>query len=231
MSTPTPSIPGVDRDALADAILRGTLLGPAASSRAADNALAHIAARHECALPATWDDGGARPVEGKHGWVTPLLPGGSQRFPDGTPVEAWDPDDDEHRFLRHIAGCRYSIAIGPGSGRFPWPEGALIRHVLPPTACDREHADEWAEVRVDGMIGLPMNVRVRQEWEKGFFGGSRLFVHRDDLPDADLVERMAKAIWDAGESPVEWESQSEIFREDYRAQARAALAALREEEQ
>ena len=45
----TPSIPGVDRDALVDAIQRRTFLGSVTADRAADAALAHIAAHHECA--------------------------------------------------------------------------------------------------------------------------------------------------------------------------------------
>ena len=86
--------------------------------------------------------------------------------------------------------------------------------------------DEWVEVDEGTVGGLPNGTRIRQEWVRGLVDAHRVFVHRDDLPDPDkeMIERMAKAIWNAGESPVEWESQSEVFREDYRAQARAALA-------
>lgn len=49
MSTPTPSIPGVDRDALTHVIRQEVIPGPSAAYRAADAALAYIAAHHECA--------------------------------------------------------------------------------------------------------------------------------------------------------------------------------------
>ena len=149
MNTPTPSIPGVDREELADAIRRATITDNwLAAYHAADAAIAHIAAHHECsALPATWDDGGARPVEGEHGWMKPLLPNGSQRFPDGTPVEAWcEAYADRHRSLRYVAGDAYVALLGDVA--LSWRDSHLIRPALPPTApaCDREHADEWVEV-------------------------------------------------------------------------------------
>ena len=49
MSTTTPRIPGVDREDLIKAIPRNTVLSDRAARRAADAALAHIAAHHECA--------------------------------------------------------------------------------------------------------------------------------------------------------------------------------------
>ena len=52
----TPSIPGVDRDALADAILRGAWIGVWSANRAADAALAYIAAHHECACDREHDE-------------------------------------------------------------------------------------------------------------------------------------------------------------------------------
>ena len=45
----TPSIPGVNRDGLVNAIRRDPTLGPWPADRAADVALAYIAAHHECA--------------------------------------------------------------------------------------------------------------------------------------------------------------------------------------
>ena len=45
----TPSIPGVDRDALAEAIRRDLILSNGKAYHAADVVLAHIAAHHECA--------------------------------------------------------------------------------------------------------------------------------------------------------------------------------------
>ena len=45
----TPSIPGVERNSLADVIRRDQALDPWTSARTADAALAYIAAHHECA--------------------------------------------------------------------------------------------------------------------------------------------------------------------------------------
>ena len=58
MNTPTPSIPGVDRDALAAAIHRDTVASRWLAGPAADAALAHIAAHQEpraCACGAKYD--------------------------------------------------------------------------------------------------------------------------------------------------------------------------------
>ena len=52
----TPRIPGVDRDALADTIMRGTVRNGWTPARAADAALAHIAAHHKCACDREHDD-------------------------------------------------------------------------------------------------------------------------------------------------------------------------------
>ena len=51
MSTPAPAptIPGVDRDALIEAINRDTTVGSWLTGHTADVVLAHIAAHHECA--------------------------------------------------------------------------------------------------------------------------------------------------------------------------------------
>lgn len=187
MST-TPSIPGVDRAALVEVIDRDTGGGWLAR-RAAEAALAHIAAHHECStLPATWDDGGARPVEGEHGWVTPLLPDGEgvQRFPDGTPVEAWHPAyGDGLRTLYYVEGRKHTDVHKVGASGFPtsWQRGTLIRPVLPPTApaCDREHDDEWVEVESWG--DPPEGALVRREWKWDRGDAARFFIHRDDLPD------------------------------------------------
>ena len=143
MNTPTPSIPGVDRDALVEAINRDApFISTWTAGSAADVAIAHIAAHHECALPATWDDDGSRPVEGEHGWVTPLLPDGSQRFPDGTPVEMWSGRyADRARFLFYVARDKYAPMLGGTA--LSWHKDALIRPVLPPVACDRDHDDEF----------------------------------------------------------------------------------------
>ena len=140
----TPTVPGVDRDALADAIQRDTVAGFWLAGSVADAALAHIAEHHKC-------------------------------------------------------------------------------------ACDREHADEWVEVDDGRDLGLPMGARIRLEWTKGRSRAVRRFVHRDDLPepDADPVERMARAIFASEVPDIKWDAHTESFRASYRKAARAALAAYR----
>ena len=90
-------------------------------------------------------------------------------------------------------------------------------------------ADEWVEV--DEWPELPEGARVRHEWALARGAdSSRRFVHRDDLPDpdADAVERMAKAIFESHND--RWEGWSEDVQEHYRDSARAALAAYRKGE-
>ena len=95
----------------------------------------------------------------------------------------------------------------------------------------RDHADEWVEVDEGTWITQPDGTRMLQEWVNGA-PDNRFFVHRDDLPDpeADLVERMAKAIWSAGEFDGEWSDRSSAVQERYRKAARAALAVQHREE-
>lgn len=73
----------------------------------------------------------------------------------------------------------------------PWTVGEVAHAALAYIAahhectCDREHADEWVEVDSGGTVlrGLPEGARVRSEWAMGIEDSTRLFVHRDDLPD------------------------------------------------
>ena len=98
---------------------------------------------------------------------------------------------------------------------------------------DEQTTDEWVEVDEGERADLPDGVRLRDEWTKGRWEDTiRLFVHRDDLPDpdADPVERMAKAIFASNYPNLRWESTGEDTQEHYRKAARAALAAYREEE-
>lgn len=102
-------------------------------------------------------------------------------------------------------------------------------------ACGREHADEWVEVDGSVAADLPRDVRVRHEWVLGDVTIPplpRYFVHRADLPDPDAekIERMAKAILKADSPNAEWEDLHKVVQEDYLKAARAALAAYREEE-
>ena len=93
-----------------------------------------------------------------------------------------------------------------------------------------EPDDAWVEVDKGTLAGLPNGKRVRREWVMGAYDRYRYFIHRDDLPDndADLVERMAKAIFASNYPNLRWESMGEDTQEHYRKAARAALAAYRE---
>lgn len=95
-----------------------------------------------------------------------------------------------------------------------------------------EPDDAWVEVDKGTLAGLPNGKRVRREWVMGAYDRYRYFIHRDDLPDpdADRVERMAKAIHKADSPNSTWDKQVEFSKKTYRVFARAALAASREEE-
>ena len=74
--------------------------------------------------------------------------------------------------------------------------------------CDRNHNDEWVEVDRDGLVDLQLGARIRQEWLYGASASRSLFVHRDDMPDADAeaVDALRNASWniprlDNGERP------------------------------
>lgn len=66
-------------------------------------------------------------------------------------------------------------------------------------ACDREHddADEWVEVDEKTWDSLPDGALLRHEWVQGAAAKGRHFIHRDDLPDDPVDERvkvMARAL-------------------------------------
>ena len=156
----TPSIPGVDRDALAEAILRTAWIGIWSSNRAADAALAHIAAHHECpVLPSGTSPHVLRLAADDIGRLH-LGFGGLPRSLPGT--------------LRELADALEAAEATPPTADEPTA-----------TACDREHTDEWVEVDMDTWLALPDGTRMRREWVRGGNGGgrSRQFIHRDDMPD------------------------------------------------
>lgn len=105
MSTPTPTIPGVDRDALANAIVQNTRLDAWAAYDAAGAALAYIAAHHECACDrehaewvevdeGTWD-GLPKGARRRREWVVGVFDGG-RRFVHSDDL----PDPDEAKVER-----------------------------------------------------------------------------------------------------------------------------------
>ena len=112
MTTPTPSIPGVDRDALVEAI--GWTMGTVA-----DAALAYIAAHHECACDrehadewvevgeATWD-GLPKGARRRREWVVGVFDGG-RRF-----VHRDDLPDPDPRALitRELGPAKADVFLG-----------------------------------------------------------------------------------------------------------------------
>ncbi len=138
------------------------------------------------------------------------------------------------------------------------PEGAVVRCFAGPTIHALDHlcrevttvyvpvpdgmtladaeaalADAGAWVGVIDPVHCPNGARMMNRWTNGL-GGDNLYVHRDDLPptdpDAELVEKMARAAHVASPGVASWEDREEFVREEYRIVARAALAALREHE-
>lgn len=111
----------------------------------------------------------------------------------------------------------------------PVPEGM--------TYADAEAAlaDAGAWVESDASEDAPKGARIREEWRRDAIAATlRRWVHRDDLqpadPDAELVEKMARAAALEATSAHPWEDRSEANRDEWRGLARAALAALREHE-
>ena len=149
----TPSIPGVDRDALAEAILRAAWIGIWSANRAADAALAHIAAYHKCpALPS-----------GTSPFVLRLAAGdlrGMRLGFGGLP--------------RSLPGTLEALADAlEGASAPPAPPVCDREHDDEWVEVD---ADTWCDLpdgtrrRREWVVGGVLNV-------------DRLFVHRDDLPD------------------------------------------------
>ena len=88
-------------------------------------------------------------------------------------------------------------------------------------------ADAGAWVEVDLGNAIPNGARMRKEWRWAQPAGYRHWVHRDDLPptdpDADLIEKMARALYPAYEG-------TEHLGDAWENVARAALAVVREHE-
>lgn len=103
---------------------------------------------------------------------------------------------------------------------------------------------EWEGVVSEGLLcavrHLPESVYLHyvggDKWWVGNLTYVTVYVHPDDVPadpDADLVERMAKAAYEtrySGTALTKWDSTSETLRDIHRRQARAALAVVRGEQ-
>ena len=145
-------------------------------------------------------------------------------LPEGAVVEAGG-------MIRHLNGVYNPSEWGHEVTRVfvPIPEGM--------TYADAEAAlaDAGAWVEVDNITDdLPIGARVRVQWNRWQPETNRNYVHRDDLPptdpDAELVEKMARAAALEAASALPWEDRSEANRDKWRGLARAALAVVREHE-
>ena len=89
--------------------------------------------------------------------------------------------------------------------------------------CNREHDDEWVEV----LLIPPLRAaRLRKEWTEGYSDTTtRLFVHRDDLPD----ETVDKRVEVAAQWLAEYIGENECGTADaWRNEAKSLLEALNE---
>ena len=131
-----------------------------------------------------------------------------------------------------ISGCFV------GGGPF-MPTKPITRVFVPVpdgmTLADAEAAlaDAGAWVGVIDPAHCPDGARMMNRWTNGL-GGDDLYVHRDDLPptdpDADLIEAMARAAYATLPHAMPWDDRGDFICEQYRTDARAALAVVREHE-
>ena len=131
------------------------------------------------------------------------------------------------------ANAKYGAALGPMTVRYLVPTDTITRVFVPVpdgmTLADAEAAlaDAGAWVEVEDFHDIPKGARCRSEWSRFAGKPSRSYVHRDDLPptdpDAELVKKMARALYPAHEG-------TEHLGDAWENVARAALAVVREHE-
>ena len=130
------------------------------------------------------------------------------------------------------AKAKYGAWLGPMTVRYIVPTDTITRVFVPVpegmTLADAEAAlaDAGAWVGVIDPAHCPDGARMMNRWTNGL-GGDDLYVHRDDLPptdpDAELVKKMARALYPAHEG-------TEHLGDAWENVARAALAVVREHE-
>ena len=113
-----------------------------------------------------------------------------------------------------------SVTIGDAT-YLPVPDGMTLADA------EAALADAGAWVEVEDFHDIPKGARCRSEWSRFAGKPSRSYVHRDDLPptdpDAELVKKMARALYPAHEG-------TEHLGDAWENVARAALAVVREHE-
>ena len=145
-------------------------------------------------------------------------------LPDGTVVEA---------------NAKGGAALGPMTVRYIVPTDTITRVFVPVpdgmAYADAEAAlaDAGAWVGVIDPAHCPDGARMMNRWTNGL-GGDDLYVHRDDLPptdpDAELVEKMARANFELAWPGCDWATWADHTKDRYRTRASAVLAVVREHE-
>lgn len=109
----------------------------------------------------------------------------------------------------------------------PVPEGMTLADA------EAALADAGAWVGVIDPAHCPDGARMMNRWTNGL-GGDDLYVHRDDLPptdpDAELVEKMARANFELAWPGCDWATWADHTKDRYRTRASAVLAVVREHE-
>ena len=172
-------------------------------------------------------------------------------LPDGTVVET---NDGGLHFKDGDGRQPSSGYLGDGDP-LPWGDRAIVRTYAPDPTPDQEvPRDEWANiavgsrvriVEVDGDEHTVTNVNVTAAdvgvWlydEDHDYDGAKIArVYLLDAltppdPDAELVEKMARAAYAALERGpgMTWDERGDMIREQYRKEASAVLAVVREHE-
>ena len=154
--------------------------------------------------------------------------------------------------LIHYNGHTVTIIVVPDGnggwitpGATPEPKWVALTREQVAALPDRTPVRvEWGGVVSEGLFcaarHLPESVYLHHvgddKWWVGNLTYVTVYVHPDDVdadPDADLVERMAKAAYEtrySGTALTEWDSTSETLRDIHRRQARAVLAVVRGEQ-
>ena len=166
-------------------------------------------------------------------------------LPDGTVVETNDgnlhfKDGDGRQVVRG--------RLGDGDP-YLWSGRIIVRTYAPDPTPDQEvPRDEWANIAVGSRVrivevdGDEHTVTVDHAtptWlyskDHGYDGAKIVRVYLLDAPtppdpDAEAVEVMARAAYATLPHVLPWDDRSDMIRDPYRREARAALAALREHE-
>ena len=170
-------------------------------------------------------------------------------LPDGTVVETNNgalcfKDGDGRQLSR--------LELGDGCP-FEWDDRTIVRTYTPDPTPDQEvPRDECANIKpgsrvriveVDGdehtvtvdYVSPAADVVWLYDEDHDYDGAKIARVYLLDAPtppdpDAELVEKMARAAYDTQPHALPWDDRGDMIRDPYRREARAALAVVREHE-